>query len=64
MDISNFKTELNKQPQKFINSKLACLKLIEALNASTTRQRNNFMNAVMRYAASDTDQSSFYIKVH
>jgi hypothetical protein len=64
MEYDEFKEELMKQPQKFINSKLACLKLVEALNASTTKQRNEFMNAVMRYAASDTDQSSFYIKVH
>ena len=64
MTFEEFNENVQSQPQKFINSKYACLMLVQALNASSQGDRNKFMNAIFRYASSDTDQSSFYIKVH
>lgn len=59
-----FKTMVKKQDAKFLNSKYACLKLTSSLIKSSPGQRKKFTNAIFRYASSDTDQSSFYIKIH
>lgn len=64
MDYDTFKENCMGQQQKFLNSKYACLMLADSLIDSTSSQRNNFVDAIFRYASSDTDQSSFYIKVH
>jgi hypothetical protein len=58
-----FVEELQEQPLKFIKSKYACLYLAVALVNSTTAKRNDLIDAFYRYASSDTDQSSYYIKI-
>ena len=62
LSFAAFKTELKKQPRKFINSKYACLYLALALSSSPKSKLDKFTDAIFRYASSDTDQSSFYIK--
>ena len=64
MSYSEFEKKVMQQDQKFINSKYICLMLTRSLVDSSSTQRNNFINVIFRYASSDTDQSSFYIKVH
>lgn len=64
LDEETFKDLCKKQQDKFLNSKYLCLLLAESLNASSSNQKNKFMDAMFRYASSDTDQSSYYIKVH
>lgn len=58
------KVKNHRQKANFWNSKYICLQLVKAINDSTSAQRNDFMTSIFRYASSDTDQSSFYIKLH
>lgn len=55
---------VKKQNQNFINSKYICLILANILVDASSIKRNKFVNQLWRYASSDTDQSSFYIKIH
>lgn len=55
---------VKKQNQNFINSKYICLILANILVDASATKRNKFVNQLWRYAGSDTDQSSFYIKIH
>ena len=64
MGYDEFVEQVKKQDSKFLNSKYACLKLTSALVRSSGAKRKSFTNAIFRYASSDTDQSSFYIKIH
>lgn len=64
MSYKKFVEQLKKQDTKFLNSKYACLKLTSALIRTSSTRNKNFMTAIFRYASSDTDQSSFYIKIH
>lgn len=60
----DFSQLVKKQTQNFINSKYICLMLANILVNSSGPKRNKFVNQLWKYASSDTDQSSFYIKIH
>ena len=47
----------------FIFSKNMCLQFLDTFMSGTSVQRNRVCTDIMRYAASNTDQSSFFIKV-
>jgi len=64
LEREEFIEQLKTQDSKFLNSKYACLKLTSALIRTTSSRKKKFMTAIFRYASSDTDQSSFYIKIH
>lgn len=59
-----FSTRVKKETSNFINSKYICVHFAKILLNSTPVKLNKFTNDLWRYASSDTDQSSFYIKVH
>jgi hypothetical protein len=63
IDITKFIKLLQEKGPVFINSKYICVKLADALIESSRAQRDRFSSAIFRYAASNTDQSSYFIKI-
>ena len=63
LNYETFVEKLQKSPAKFVKSKYACLYLAVALSNSSTAKRSDLVDAFYRYASSDTDQSSYYIKI-
>jgi len=47
----------------FINSKVICMYFIDGLLSGTKAKRDDLVTKLFRYAQSDVDQSSFYVKV-
>ncbi len=58
-----FLIELNAKDNNWIYSKYMCLKTIEVLLSGSDTKKNEFMTLAWLYAASNTDQSSFFIKI-
>ena len=59
-----FVTECKNKGNGFIFSKNMCLMFIQNFLAVKQEIRNNISTEIVRYAASNTDISSFYIKVY
>ena len=58
-----FLIELNAKDNNWVYSKYMCLKTIEVLLSGSETKRNEFITFAWLYAASNTDQSSFFIKI-
>ena len=54
---------LNAKDNNWVYSKYMCLKTIEVLLSGSETKRNEFITFAWLYAASNTDQSSFFIKI-
>ena len=52
-----------KNPPAFKFQKNMSLMLIDQLSQLTLKKRNEFVTEIVRYAASNTDQSTYFIKV-
>lgn len=63
VNFNQFQTQSKKKGNGFIFSKNMCLMFLNSFLGSSPIQRNNISTEVVRYAASNTDISSFYIKV-
>ena len=59
-----FYEKLTEKNDSFKFSKYLVLRLYKALFEGTSQQRNAIINEFFRYASSNTDQSSFFIKVY
>ena len=59
-----FMAKLDEQDNNFKNSKIICLNFLDGVMSGTTKQRNKFATDLFRYASSDTDQSSYFIKLY
>jgi hypothetical protein len=59
-----FMAELEKQDDNFKNSKILCMNFLDAVMSGNTQQRNEFATKLFRYASSDTDQSSYFVKIY
>ena len=64
VSFNQFQTQAKKKGNGFIFSKNMCLMFLNSFLSSSPVQRNNISTEVVRYAASNTDISSFYIKVN
>ena len=53
----------NTQTNNFKASKYMCMLFLETFYNGTPKQRNKVVTEMIRYAASNTDQSSYFIKV-
>ena len=53
----------NTQTNNFKASKYMCMLFLETFYKGTPKQRNKVVTEMIRYAASNTDQSSYFIKV-
>ena len=58
-----FTTKFNESSLSFKFSKYLCLKMLEVMYDGNAVQRKKLINLLYYYAASNTDQSSYYIKI-
>ena len=58
-----FVKQFNTQSLNFKASKYMCMLFLETFYKGTPKQRNKVVTEMIRYAASNTDQSSYFIKV-
>jgi len=61
---TEFYEELSKQDDNFKNSKLLCLNFLDAVMDGSIAKRNELATYLFRYASSDTDQSSYFVKLY
>ena len=52
------------QDSNFKNSKILCINFLDAVYAGNENDRNKFATDLFRYASSDTDQSSYFVKLY
>mgnify|MGYP006997605483 FL=1 len=58
-----FTSAFDESTYSFKFSKYLCLKMLEIMYDGTDKQREKFINLLYFYAASNTDQSSYFIKI-
>ena len=58
-----FTTKFNESSISFKFSKYLCLKMLEVMYDGTPQERRKLINLFYYYAASNTDQSSYFIKI-
>ena len=59
----DFMNKFKEQTNNFRTSKYMCLLFLETFYKGTPVKRNKVVTEMVRYAASNTDQSSYFIKV-
>ena len=63
-----FNKKLSEFPKlkeyNFKNSKMICLEFLDVILSGTIAQRNQLATKMFRYAESNTDQSSYFIKLY
>lgn len=62
--LNKFKSMLNEQTSNFTNSKMICMLFLDIVMGGTQKQRNALATELFRYASSDTDQSSYFVKLY
>lgn len=55
---------LNGSDYNFKNSKAICLEFLDVIMSGSQAKRNEFTTKMFRYAQSDTDQSSYFVKLY
>ena len=60
---AEFIKTFNTKSSNFKSSKYMCMLFLETFYKGTPKQRNKVVTEMIRYAASNTDQSSYFIKV-
>lgn len=59
-----FLTMLNSQDYNFKNSKAICLEFMDVIMKGSAQQRDKLVTKLFRYAQSDLDQSSYFVKLY
>ena len=62
-EAEEFEKLLDSKDDNWVYSKYMCLKTMEILMGGSSTKRDEFMTKVWLYAASNTDQSSYFIKI-
>ena len=60
----DFYAELAEKDFKFKNSKLICMLFLDRLESASAKKQDEFTTKLFRYAQSDVDQSSYFVKVY
>ena len=64
VSLSEFKKRVKEKGASFLFSKNMCLIFLSSFLESSPNVRNTISTEIVRYAASNTEISSFYIKVN
>lgn len=64
MKKEEFMVRLDNSDYKFKNSKMICLEFIDVLYSGNKLKRDEFTTKMFRYAQSDVDQSSYFVKLY
>ena len=46
------------------NSKIVCMKFLDIFNSASTAEKDELVNKLYLYGSSDTDQSSYFVKIY
>ena len=60
----DFYAELAEKDFKFKNSKLISMLFLDRLESASAKKKDEFATKLFRYAQSDVDQSSYFVKVY
>lgn len=63
MTYDEFLSEFEKTSINWKNSKIVCMKFLEVLEKSSKIKQDDFINLLYLYGSSDTDQSSYFVKI-
>ena len=61
---NEFMQIVKTKDSNFKNSKIMCINFLDAAYAGTGTKRDEFATELFRYASSDTDQSSYFVKLY
>lgn len=64
MSDKDFYKELGKKDYKFKNSKIICMLFLDVLYSGPKAKQDEFTTKMFRYAQSDVDQSSYFVKLY
>jgi hypothetical protein len=66
MDYDVFLKNYNNTNKNWKHSKIVCMKFLDVIlsTSSTKKQQNKFVNLCYLYGSSDTEQSSYFVKVY
>lgn len=59
-----FEQEAAKKDAGWFSAKLAAVLIVASLNKNRGRKANNFINSIVNYAASNTEESSVFVKIY
>ena len=64
MDYDVFLANYNNTNKNWKHSKIVCMKFLDVIQSATNTQQNDFVNLCYLYGSSDTEQSSYFVKVY
>ena len=64
MDYDVFLDNYNNTNKNWKHSKIVCMKFLDVIQSATNTQQNDFVNLCYLYGSSDTEQSSYFVKVY
>ena len=53
----------SEQTSNFTHSKTICMMFLETFARKSKKEKDEFITKLFRYASSDVDQSSYYVKI-
>jgi len=59
-----FTAQWSTKDYKFINSKVICMYFLDVLMSGSTAKQDEFITKMFKYAQSDVDQSSYFVKLY
>lgn len=63
MSQTEFYEQVAESDDVFKNSKILCMNFLDVVMSGSSTQRNELATYLFRYASSDTDQSSYFVKL-
>ena len=64
MEFGEFQEKFNTETNlNWKNSKIVCMKFLEVLESALKNKQDEFINLLYLYGSSDTEQSSYFIKI-
>ena len=64
MTDEDFYAALAEKDFKFMNSKMICMLFLDVLESGSAKKQHEIITKMFRYAQSDVDQSSYFVKVY
>lgn len=61
---TKYKETFKSKSYKYTNSKFICMLFLDTIMSGTAKQRDEFVTKMFRYAQSDVDQSSYFVKLY
>ena len=63
MGFEEFQVNLTNTNLNFKNSKIVCMRFLDVLESGIKKEQDEFINLLYLYGSSDTEQSSYFVKI-